>query len=91
MVYPKANSNTNLTPLMGVEILSGALSIPASTLPQNSPTALSSTSQENADIHFGNCRRFDPDVGERFIGAKEATQCANKLTITETTVVFLTA
>ncbi len=91
MVDPKANPNTNLTPLMGVGVLSGALSIPASTSPKNSPTAPSSSSKETADRRFGNCRRFDPDVGERFISVAEETQCANKLTIAETTVVFLTA
>jgi hypothetical protein len=91
MVYPKANSNTNLTPLMGVGVLSGALSLPASTLSKNSLTAPSSTSKETADRHFGNCRRFDPDVGERLLSAKEETSCANNLTIVETMVVFLAA
>jgi hypothetical protein len=59
MVYPKANSDTNLTLRMGVGVPSRALSLPASTLLKNSPTALSSTSKETA----GNCRIFDPDVG----------------------------
>lgn len=86
MVYPKANSNTNSTPLIGVGVLSGALPIPASTLRKVSPTALSAASKEAVDKHFGNCRRFDPDVGERFM---EKPQCANKPTKTETKVVLI--
>lgn len=90
MVYP--NANPNRTPLVGIEILSTALPLPAPTSLDNLRTAVIFPSKNTAQRRFGDWRRFDSDVGERFTDA-EVTSCrkSNSKTKTETMVAFISA
>ena len=84
MVYKGANLDR--TPL---NILSTALLFTVSSSFNNSQAAGNLTSKQTAQLRLGDCRRFDSDVGERFIA--EVPRCLKSKSTTEMTVAFLGA
>lgn len=82
-------ANLDRTPFVGIKILSTAL-FPAPTSFDNSQTAVTFTSKQTAQWRFGDCRRLDPDVGERYPHA-EVSRCESSKTTKGTMVAFISA